>query len=89
MSTNRNKTPPKKGVNNAFLVNVGDDIALRHNDDAVLERHHCMLTFQILRDPACSLFAHADLPTYQQMRRTVITVCACVAASTSTDYHRQ
>ena len=38
-----------KGVNNAFLVNSGDLLALLHNDSSVLERFHASEMFLLLR----------------------------------------
>ena len=38
-----------KGVNNAFLVNTGDPLALLHNDSSVLERFHASEFFLLLR----------------------------------------
>lgn len=36
------------GVNNVFLVNKHDLIAVRHNDTAVLEQHHIASTFELM-----------------------------------------
>ncbi|GMI20739.1 hypothetical protein TrCOL_g9736 [Triparma columacea] len=38
-----------KGVNNAFLVNGGDLLALLHNDSSVLERFHASEMFLLLK----------------------------------------
>jgi len=38
-----------KGVNNAYLVNHGDLLALLHNDSSVLERFHASETFLLLK----------------------------------------
>lgn len=37
------------GVNNVFLVNKNDLIAVRHNDVAVLENHHIAATFELMQ----------------------------------------
>ena len=39
------------GRNNQFEVNSGSKLALLHNDDAVLERHHAQTTMALLQRP--------------------------------------
>ena len=41
------RTALPAGVNNNFLVNTGHEIAIAHNDDAVLERYHAVVTFKV------------------------------------------
>lgn len=36
------------GVNNAFLVNTRNMLAIRHNDMAVLENHHIASVFSLI-----------------------------------------
>ena len=36
------------GVNNVFLVNIQDPIAVRHNDISVLESHHIASAFALM-----------------------------------------
>jgi len=36
------------GVNNVFLVNMNDPIAIRHNDVSVLESHHLAASFKLM-----------------------------------------
>lgn len=36
------------GVNNAFLSNMRDPIAVRHNDQSVLESHHIAASFELM-----------------------------------------
>lgn len=39
------------GVNNNFLMAMRHTKALRYNDKAVLENHHCAIAFKLLLDP--------------------------------------
>ncbi len=39
------------GVNNGFLINIKDELALRYNDISVLENHHSATLFKVLELP--------------------------------------
>jgi hypothetical protein len=43
------------GVNNAFLINIKDELAMRYNDISVLENHHCATLFRILELETCNI----------------------------------
>ncbi|KAG7393861.1 hypothetical protein PHYPSEUDO_000038 [Phytophthora pseudosyringae] len=61
------------GNTNDFEVKVHSQLALTHNDDAVLERHHCRVAFIILSHPGANLLAR--LPTracFVYVRRLLI-----------------
>lgn len=60
------------GVNNGFLVNTADPIALQHNDDAVLERFHAAKAFEVLRTDGCEILAGVAAEDYCAMRRCII-----------------
>ncbi|EGZ15779.1 hypothetical protein PHYSODRAFT_505033 [Phytophthora sojae] len=45
------------GNTNDFEVKAHSQLALTHNDDAVLERHHCRVAFVILSHPGANLLA--------------------------------
>lgn len=38
------------GLNNAYHVKAGTELALRFNDQSVLENHHCVVAFSLLRE---------------------------------------
>jgi len=61
------------GNTNDFEVKAHSQLALTHNDDAVLERHHCRVVFIILSHPGANLLAR--LPTracFVYVRRLLI-----------------
>mmetsp|Transcript_26366 Transcript_26366/g.34655 ORF Transcript_26366/g.34655 Transcript_26366/m.34655 type:complete len:883 (-) Transcript_26366:260-2908(-) len=60
------------GVNNAFLINTGDDLALQHNDISPLENMHCFVLFSILKRPGTNLFRNLDQLAYKNTRKLII-----------------
>ena len=63
------------GNTNAYEVNTLSPLALTYNDEAVLERHHCFLAFQLLyRDERCNILGglkpHSE--EMQTIRRTLV-----------------
>ena len=49
------------------------ELALRHNDDAVLERHHAHTTFELLlRDPDSALFESLNKQDLRQVRKAIL-----------------
>ena len=38
------------GFNNVYLTEVGDQLAIRYNDQSVLESHHVAKSFEVLKD---------------------------------------
>uniref|UniRef100_A0A7R9UAZ1 PDEase domain-containing protein n=1 Tax=Pinguiococcus pyrenoidosus TaxID=172671 RepID=A0A7R9UAZ1_9STRA len=60
------------GLTNAYLVARSDPLAIQHNDDAVLERHHCAATFQLLRKPENGVLVFFSDEAYRELRKVVI-----------------
>lgn len=61
------------GNNNDFEVKSSTSLAIMHNDDAVLERHHCRLTFEILRKQGCNIFENIPSEEYRSIRKLIIS----------------
>eukprot|EP01112_Ceratiomyxa_fruticulosa_P012115 TRINITY_DN3337_c0_g1_i1.p1 TRINITY_DN3337_c0_g1~~TRINITY_DN3337_c0_g1_i1.p1 ORF type:complete len:950 (-),score=175.55 TRINITY_DN3337_c0_g1_i1:63-2912(-) len=58
------------GVNNAFLITVGDELAIRSNDISVLENYHCAEAFTLTRRPECDFLSnmpHSDKARFRSM----------------------
>ena len=60
------------GVNNSFLVNSDDPLALQYNDRSVLESMHIATLFRVLQKPGCRLFAALDKTEYRAVRKLII-----------------
>jgi len=48
------------GYNNGFLVNSNDPIAIKYNDNSVLENFHAANLFKILRFQNCNILVNFD-----------------------------
>lgn len=67
------------GVNNNFLKETNNKIAVRYNDISILENMHISKTFKIiLNNKECNVFENVDKNLYKQMRKEMI---ACVLAT--------
>lgn len=61
------------GVNNSFLVNLHDPIALRHNDISVLEQHHIASSFEVMhRDSQRNWMAAYSKENVKRLRKLMI-----------------
>lgn len=60
------------GVNNAFLIQTGHELAVTHNDRSVLENHHCAQAFKLLQLPENNFMERLSLADRQEIRKTVI-----------------
>jgi len=62
------------GVNNNFLINTQDELALLYNDRSVLENHHAAYAFKLLNDPRYNILEGIDDEFYKEFRRTVVNI---------------
>jgi hypothetical protein len=60
------------GNNNAYEKETESDLAIVYSDDSVLERHHCAVTFKILKEDDCNLLSDMNRATFQQCRAIII-----------------
>ena len=56
------------GVNNNFLIGIKHQKALRYNNIAVLENHHCAIAFKLLLDPKNDIFELLSEAQYWNVR---------------------
>eukprot|EP00943_MAST-04B_sp_MAST-4B-sp1_P002234 g2234.t1 len=62
------------GVNNAFLINTNDDMALQYNDQHVLEMYHVAEAFRILRRPGSDMLSSLNKNQYASMRKFMVEI---------------
>ena len=63
------------GLNNAFLINSGDALAVAYNDKSVLEMMHCSMLFSILKKPDSNILrglSNEDLVSFRKISIAVI-----------------
>ncbi len=61
------------GVNNQYLINLRDKLAIRYNDKSVLENMHAALTFTLAEKKECNIIGNIALEDYKIFRKTIIT----------------
>jgi hypothetical protein len=73
------------GVNNNYLKETRDKIAIKYNDISILENMHIAETFKLINDPnnEYNIFQDLDNNTYKQFRKEMIS---CVL-STDMSFH--
>jgi len=60
------------GINNSFLQTIEAPVALRYNDVSILENHHTMTTFEIIRTPGTDCFGVLDRTEYLRCRALMV-----------------
>jgi 3'5'-cyclic nucleotide phosphodiesterase len=60
------------GLNNAFLVATGDELALKYNDHSCLEMMHCNKTFSILSNDSCNITKNLSKADFQRFRKNTL-----------------
>jgi len=61
------------GVNNQYLIETKDQIALKYNDRSPLENMHCATLFQIIQnDSEADIFSQVERDVYKEMRKGII-----------------
>lgn len=62
------------GVNNGFLSEVGDELAVQYNDKSPLENMHCARLYTIVSDQALNVFVNLSRDQYKEARKACIEV---------------
>lgn len=61
------------GVNNAFHINTGSDLALRYNDASVLESMHAAELYAMCKDEKKNIFSVLDKGQFKEVRKIITT----------------
>ncbi|RYG43417.1 3',5'-cyclic nucleotide phosphodiesterase, partial [archaeon] len=62
------------GLSNAYLMKTGDPIAIRYNDESVLENFHAAEGFLVMCQPKYNVLAHLDAARRTSMRQQMIKI---------------
>ncbi len=60
------------GVNNSFLAKIRDPLAIRYNDQSVLENHHVAASFELMQQSSMNIFKYLEPGTYGKVRHEII-----------------
>ena len=77
------------GLNNLYLMTTGHELAIRYNDQSVLENYHCSLTFTILNDPEYNIFKNLDRSTYTSLRKLIVGCILATDLSKHMEFHNK
>eukprot|EP00439_Symbiodinium_sp_Y106_P084740 s202_g26.t1 len=66
------------GVTNSYLIRLQDDLALRYNDNSVLENHHASVACTLLRDERTAIGSGLAKEEQVVFRKTIIK---CILAT--------
>ena len=61
------------GLNNNFLINSGNDLAINYNDASVLENYHTSFLFKILRKEENNILEKLSVQNYKTIRKRMIS----------------
>lgn len=66
------------GNTNLFEINSCSELAIRYNDQSVLENHHCSTAFRLMRKPNLQVLSNIPHEVSSEIRKTMI---ACIMAT--------
>ena len=62
------------GLNNNYLMETNDSIAIRYNDVSILENMHISETFKLIHsEPNCNIFEDFEKEKYKKIRKQMIS----------------
>ncbi|XP_077865102.1 3',5'-cyclic-AMP phosphodiesterase 4D-like [Saccoglossus kowalevskii] len=60
------------GLNNQFLIETDNELALMYNDESVLESHHLAVAFKLLQEENCDILQNLSRKQRRTFRKMVI-----------------
>lgn len=61
------------GVNNSFLVQTGNELAIKYNDHSCLENMHTNKAFTIMANDNCNITKNLSKANYQKVRKNIVS----------------
>jgi len=61
-------------MTNRYLIAVQDELALKYNDQSVLESMHCSKTFEIMLKEENSICSHFTNEDFAVIRKIIVTM---------------
>ncbi len=74
------------GVNNLYLVNSKNELALRHNDRSPLENMHCSLLYEVLAKDKTNIFVNLTEGQWRESRKVIL---ACILGTDMSQHFDQ
>lgn len=62
------------GVNNMFLINTKDELAIRYNDMSVLENHHVAAAFNLFKDKNLDFLSNFEVNDFKELRKRIVSM---------------
>lgn len=60
------------GLTNRYLINSRDKLAMRYNDNSVLENMHCSMIYALLSEPGCDILSEIPPDQWVYIRKLII-----------------
>lgn len=60
------------GLNNPYLINTRNELAIRYNDKSPLENHHVSSAFFLMKDDSVNIFANLQRDDFKKVRERLI-----------------
>ena len=74
------------GLNNSFLINTGDQLALAYNDQSPLENHHVAMAFVAMGDDSCKITKNFQIDDQKKFRK--ICISTVLATDMAKNFHQ-
>lgn len=74
------------GINNVYLINTRDDLALQYNDKSILENFHCAQAFTLLKNDNNNILQRFDDKKYKTFREIMISTIIGTDMTLHNDY---
>ena len=77
------------GTNNRYQINAGTELAIRYNDQSVLENHHISVALQILQESDTNILHSLDKESKTKFRADLIAIILATDMSVHFNLHKE